>query len=102
MHEDDRSRPAIAACVVRSRRDARNGGGGPATRLPCGGERALDRIVKRTDGDVDAIANIVGGRGDPKFRRTLDYTSVLTAPLIAAIIRGEKEAVARDLRWQIY
>lgn len=58
-------------------------------------ERALDAILKRVDHDPDVMENLVGGRG-PGFRRTVDYRTMLTAPVLAAIAAREREAVKRD------
>lgn len=58
-------------------------------------ERALDSILKRVDHDNQALDNLVGGRG-PGFRRTVEYRTMLTAPVLAAIAAREKDAVKRS------
>jgi hypothetical protein len=55
-------------------------------------ERALDAILRRVDADPDPMASILAHRGRP----TVDYTAMLTPPLIAAIGRAERELVRRN------
>ena len=59
-------------------------------------ERALDGMVKQAETDDHLIDNLLGGRNKATFHRTVDYTTMLTRPLLAAIARAEKAAVWID------
>jgi len=56
-------------------------------------ERTLDGILKHSDHDADELDNLFGGRGQRNFHPSVDYSKVLTAPLIAAITAKEKALV---------
>jgi hypothetical protein len=59
-------------------------------------ELALDRILKMADSDPDQLDNLLGGRGRADFHPTVDYTAVLTPPLLAAIRRSEDQLVRKS------
>jgi hypothetical protein len=59
-------------------------------------EQALDGILKYADSDDAQLDNLLGGRGQPNFHSTVDYTKVLTAPLLASITVKQKAAVQAD------
>ncbi|MCR0985080.1 hypothetical protein [Roseomonas populi] len=42
------------------------------------------------------MSNLLGGRGERGFRRTVDYTTLLTPALIAAIARTERTLLRRN------
>jgi len=59
-------------------------------------ERALDGILKHADYDDKQLDNLFGGRGQKNFHATVDYSKVLTAPLLAAITAKQKAMVQAD------
>jgi hypothetical protein len=59
-------------------------------------EAALDRILKMADNDDDQLDNLLGGRGTAGFHPTVDYKTVLTPPLLAAIKRTEDQLVQKS------
>jgi hypothetical protein len=59
-------------------------------------EMALDRILKMADSDRDQLDNLLGGRGRANYHATMDYTPVLTPPLLAAIKRSEDQLVQKS------
>jgi len=56
-------------------------------------ERALDGILKQADQDPDLLDNLFDGRDKRPYRPAVDYTKVLTAPLMAAMSAKEKSLV---------
>jgi hypothetical protein len=56
-------------------------------------ERALDAILKQADQDPDLLDNLFDGRDKRPYRAAVDYTKVLTAPLMAAMSAKEKSLV---------
>lgn len=56
-------------------------------------ERALDFILKQADQDPDLLDNLFDGRDKRPYRPAVDYTKVLTAPLMAAMSAKEKSLV---------
>jgi hypothetical protein len=76
---------------------ARAQGHGDAWHAPASpSEQALNRTLKRIDADDNALDNILGGRGQKTYRRTVDYGPMLTPRLIAAIAAFEKSKVRAD------
>jgi hypothetical protein len=59
-------------------------------------EKALDQILKRAGKDDDELDNLLGGRGNKSFHRTVDYTAMLTKPLMAAIAAKEQALVQSE------
>ncbi len=59
-------------------------------------ERALDAILKHADQDPDQLDNLFDGRGQRPFRPAVDYSKVLTAPLMAAMSAKEKSLVQSE------
>jgi hypothetical protein len=59
-------------------------------------ERALDGVLKHVATDDQVLDNLLGGRDKARFHRTVDYTTTLTKPLLAAIARAETAAAQRD------
>jgi hypothetical protein len=59
-------------------------------------ERALDAILKHADYDSNQLDNLFGGRGQKNFHATIDYSKVLSAPLLAAITAKQKAMVQAD------
>jgi len=59
-------------------------------------ERALDAALRRADADPDFLSNLVEGRGGPSYRRTADYSALLTPTLVSAITRAERALVRRN------
>ena len=59
-------------------------------------ERALDATLKAADADDSVLDNLLQGRGERDYRPTVDYRSSLTAALLAAIRKAERDMVRRD------
>jgi hypothetical protein len=56
-------------------------------------ERTLDGILKHADYDDQQLDNLFDGRGQRAFHATVDYSKVLTTPVLAAISAKEKTLV---------
>ena len=53
-------------------------------------------ILRRVDADPEPLVNLLNGRGERGFRRTVDYTALLTPSLIAAIAHAERAPLRRN------
>lgn len=59
-------------------------------------EHALDAILKTAGDDDDQLDNLFDGRGKPDFKKTVDYTTLLTKALLSAIADREKAIVRQE------
>jgi hypothetical protein len=59
-------------------------------------ERALDAVLHRANVDPNPLSNLLGGRGEPNFRQTVDYSRFLTPALVAAIAQVERSLVRQN------
>ena len=59
-------------------------------------ERALDAILKTAGNDDDQLDNLLDGRGKPGFKKTVDYSTLLTAALMSAIADRQTALVRED------
>jgi hypothetical protein len=59
-------------------------------------EKALNATLRASDKDNDLLGNLLGGRGDPHFKKTFDYSPRLTDALMKAIVAEEVALVKKD------